>query len=82
LVDTIKNGIVVPVDAVQRGPDGLFVYVVENGDKAKMAPVKVAQESNGLSLIESGLKEGQTVVVAGQSRLADGSTLPSDADNR
>jgi multidrug efflux system membrane fusion protein len=74
LVQTLKDSIVVPVDAVQRGPDGLFVYVVD-GDKAKITKVKVDQEGDGLSRIESGLTEGQTVVVAGQSRLADGSAI-------
>jgi len=74
LVQTLKDSIVVPVDAVQRGPDGLFVYVVD-GDKAKITKVKVDQEGDGLSRIESGLTEGQTVIVAGQSRLADGSTI-------
>ena len=74
LVQTLKDSIVVPVDAVQRGPDGLFVYVVD-GDKAKITKVKVDQEGDGLSRIESGLAEGQTVIVAGQSRLADGSTI-------
>jgi len=74
LVQTLKDSIVVPVDAVQRGPDGLFVYVVD-GNKAKITKVKVDQEGDGLSRIESGLAEGQTVIVAGQSRLADGSTI-------
>jgi multidrug efflux system membrane fusion protein len=74
LVQTLKDSIVVPVDAVQRGPEGLFVYVVD-GDKAKITKVKVDQEGDQLSRIESGLTEGQTVVVAGQSRLADGSTV-------
>jgi membrane fusion protein, multidrug efflux system len=74
LVQTLKDSIVVPVDAVQRGPEGLFVYVVD-GDKAKITKVKVDQEGDQLSRIESGLTEGQTVVIAGQSRLADGSTV-------
>jgi multidrug efflux system membrane fusion protein len=74
LVQTLKDSIVVPVDAVQRGPEGLFVYVVD-GDKAKITKVKVDQEGDGLSRIESGLTEGQTVIVAGQSRLGDGSTI-------
>jgi multidrug efflux system membrane fusion protein len=79
LLETIKDSIAVPVDAVQRGPQGLFVYVVEDGAKAKMAQVTVSQESNGLSLIESGLKEGQTVVIEGQSRLVDGSSVQASA---
>ncbi len=72
LVNTIKNSIVVPSDAVQRGPNGLFVYLVGEGDKAKIQAVKVSEESNGQSRIEEGLKDGDTVVVEGQSRLSDG----------
>ena len=74
LLQTIKNVVTVPSDAVQRGPNGLFVYLIE-GDKAKIAAVKVAQEGAGLSLIESGVNEGDVVAVAGQSRLADGLTV-------
>jgi len=75
LVDTVKDAVTVPSQAVQRGPEGLFVYLVENGSKAKLQPVKVAQESDQVSLISSGVNEGDTVVIAGQSRLADGSTV-------
>ena len=75
LAQTIKDAIVVPVDAVQRGPNGLYAYVVDPGDKARIQNVKVGQESNGLSLIEDGLKPGETVVVAGQSRLSDGALV-------
>jgi hypothetical protein len=64
---------------VQRGPQGLFAYVVGPDNKVKMAELKVAQESANLSLIESGLKEGDTVVIAGQSRLAEGSTVDAKA---
>jgi len=78
LVQTLKDSIVVPVDAVQRGPEGLYVYVVD-GDKAKITKVKVDQEGDQLSRIASGLTEGQTVVVSGQSRLADGSTVQATA---
>ena len=72
LLKTVKGAIVAPIDAVQRGPNGLFVWVVEAGNKVRMADVNVDQEGPELSLIASGLKEGETVVVAGQSRLTDG----------
>jgi membrane fusion protein, multidrug efflux system len=72
LVDTIKNGLVVPVDAVQRGPDGLFVYTIGQDNKAKMQKVGVTEDDEGLSLITSGLQDGETVIVEGQSRISDG----------
>jgi membrane fusion protein, multidrug efflux system len=79
LVQTIKDATVAPADAVQRGPQGLFVYVLGPGNKVKMTDVKVGEESANLSLIESGLKDGDTVVVSGQSRLADGSVVDAKA---
>ena len=75
LVRTIKDGTIVPSDAVQRGPNGLFVYVVDKSDKAHIQNVKVDQEGEGLSLISEGLTPGQTVVTEGQSRLTDGARV-------
>jgi multidrug efflux system membrane fusion protein len=75
LVQTIKDATIAPADAVQRGPQGLFVYVVAADKKVKLADVKVAEESASLSLIDSGLSVGDIVVVSGQSRLADGSLV-------
>jgi len=72
LLKTIKNAVIAPADAVQRGPEGLFVWVVEAGNKFEMADVNVDREGPELSLIASELKEGETVLAAGQSRLAEG----------
>jgi multidrug efflux system membrane fusion protein len=80
LVDTVKDAIVIPSDAVQRGPEGLFVYVVGAGNKVRMQKVAVAEQGDSLSLVQSGLQEGETVVVAGQSRLADGSIIQPKAE--
>ncbi len=80
LVQTMKDATVVPSDAVQRGPNGLFAYVVDKSDKVHIQDVKVDQEGEGLSLIAAGLTPGQTVVTEGQSRLTDGAGVrPSPA---
>jgi multidrug efflux system membrane fusion protein len=76
LVDTLKQVIVVPTAAVQRGPDGTFVYVV-NPDNAtvKMQPVKVQQQDDTRAVIASGLKAGDRTVTTGFNQLSDGSRI-------
>jgi membrane fusion protein, multidrug efflux system len=78
LVQTIKDATVVPSDAVQRGPNGLFVYVVDKSDKVHIQDVKVDQEGGGTSLIAAGLTPGQTIVTEGQSRLTDGAAVQAN----
>jgi membrane fusion protein, multidrug efflux system len=73
LLTTRKNGLTVPVAAVQQGPQGQFVYVVGADGVAQMRPVKVGQVNDGAALIDSGLKANETVVVAGQYRVEPGS---------
>jgi multidrug efflux system membrane fusion protein len=75
LVETLKQVVVVPDGAVQRGPNGLYVYVIGDDDKVAMQNVKVAQEGNGQSVVSEGLSAGQKVVVAGQYRLQQGVTV-------
>ncbi|WP_246251668.1 efflux RND transporter periplasmic adaptor subunit [Ancylobacter pratisalsi] len=71
-VKTLAGAATVPADAVQRGPSGEFVFVV-NADRAvMMAPVTTGPIADGIAVITSGLDEGQTVVVRGQYRLAPG----------
>ena len=80
LVDTLKDVIVVPVDAVQHGPNGLYAYVVGDGNKAALHDIKVDQEGSGGAVVTQGLSPGQKVVVAGQYRLVQGTPVQtSDA---
>ena len=80
LVDTLKQVVVVPDDAVQRGPDGLYVFVVGDDNKVSMRPVTVSHNDEGRSVVERGLTPGEKVVVAGQHRLQVGSVVqPSEA---
>jgi len=72
IVQTVENGIVVPNDAVQAGASGTFVYVVKPDNTVEVRPVTVTQTENNSSLIGSGLKAGEQVVTAGQSKLSPG----------
>lgn len=75
LVRTIDNVVVVPDSAVQRGPNGLYAYLVTTASKAEMQPVKVAMTQGGQSLIEDGLKPGDRIVTAGHYRVVPGGSL-------
>lgn len=76
LVDTRHNGLTVAASAVQQGPSGAYVYVVDpNNNTVQSQPVKVAQISSGQALIDSGLKANQQVVVDGQYKLQPGTRV-------
>jgi membrane fusion protein, multidrug efflux system len=72
LVETLKQVTTIPDDAVQRGPDGLYAFVIGDDDKADAQPIKVGRGGDGVSVVEEGLTPGQRVVVAGQYRLQVG----------
>jgi multidrug efflux system membrane fusion protein len=73
------NGLTVPLEAVQQGPQGQYVFVVGPDHKVSMQPVSVSETLNGESLIDKGLSPGETVVTRGQYRLTPG-TVVSLAD--
>lgn len=75
LLSVRTNGIVVPASVVQRGPEGAYVFTVNEDMSVKMAPVKVAQIDQGQALIDSGLNPGERVVVDGQYKLQPGSKV-------
>ena len=61
-----------PAPAVQQGPQGAYVYVINADSTVAVRPVKVAQVSGGQALIDSGLVAGEEVVVDGQYKLQPG----------
>ena len=79
---------VIPDDAVQRGPNGLYAFVVGDDNKVGVQDIKVGQSGDGESVVAQGLSPGQKVVVAGQYRLQIGSmvqpteALPSSAPGK
>ncbi len=75
LIRTLQDVVVIPTGAVQRGPDGTFVYVVGDGNKAAVRPVKVARQDENQAVIESGVQPPEHVVTTGFVRLTDGSQV-------
>lgn len=75
LVNTLKDAIVIPDDAVQHGNDGLYVFTVAEGNKADVRKIKIGPWTDGRTLVESGLSPGEQVVTRGQYRVQPGSPL-------
>ena len=75
LVDTRKQATVIPAAAVQRGPNGTFVYLAGPDGKAQQRPVDIALTVGDSVIIGKGLQPGEKVVVEGQSQLRPGSML-------
>jgi multidrug efflux system membrane fusion protein len=78
LLRTLEQAVTVPSTAVQRGPDGMYVYVVKPDATVAMQPVDVAQFSDQVAVVHSGLSAGTKIVVAGQYRLAPGMHVVAD----
>ena len=81
LVNTLKGVTVIPTGAVQRGPDGTFVYVVGADDKATMRPITVQKQDESQTVVASGLKPDEKVVTTGFARLTDGATVTVGSNN-
>jgi membrane fusion protein, multidrug efflux system len=77
LVSTERNALTVPSVAIQRGPDGMFTYVVKADSTVEARPLKVGNETDNLTVITEGLKEGEQVVLNNQYRLAPGTHVRS-----
>ena len=75
LVDVKRNATVVPSSAIQRGPQGTFVYVVKAEHTATVRPVTVDQIQGDEAAIKTGLSPDELVVVDGADRLREGARV-------
>jgi multidrug efflux system membrane fusion protein len=66
----LTDAVVVPSQAVQVGQDGQFIYVVAADQTVEMRAVKTGITFNNETVVQSGLKTGETIVTDGQLRLA------------
>ena len=75
LVNTNKNVVVVPNTAVQRGPKGLFTWVVKPDNKVEPRPIETSVASGDVTVVTSGINNGERVVTGGQYKLQNNSTV-------
>jgi multidrug efflux system membrane fusion protein len=74
-LDTVRDAVVVPATAVQRGSQGMFVYVVQSDQTVKLRPVRLGPADGQRQAIAEGLAAGDLVVSDGMDRLRDGAPV-------
>lgn len=75
LLETKKNVTVVPSVAVERGPQGNYVYVMKPDKTVEVRPVTVAVTQGDLTQIANGISPDEMVVTDGQDKLQQGSKV-------
>ena len=75
LIDTLKQVVVIPTGAVQRGPNGTFVYVAKDDNTVTMRPINVQKQDETQTVVASGVAPPERVVTTGFARLVDGGKI-------
>jgi membrane fusion protein, multidrug efflux system len=68
-LETRRDVLTVPSAAIQRGPDGIFAWVIDDKDVAHPRPITSGPSTGDRTIIASGLSEGDRVVINGQYKL-------------
>jgi multidrug efflux system membrane fusion protein len=74
-VATRARALVVPATAIQRGPEGIFAYVITPDGTVAMRKVELDLTMGDLSIVRAGLEEGERVVTEGQNQLSPGARV-------
>jgi membrane fusion protein, multidrug efflux system len=63
------DALTIPSVVIQRGPNGIFAWVVGEGDVVQARPITAGPTTGDVTIITAGLSEGERVVVNGQYKL-------------
>jgi len=81
VLETVAQAITVPAEAVQQGPEGPFLFVVQADSSVQIRKVQLSATQSGLAIVAEGLQAGETVVTDGQLRLTPGAKVkPAGGD--
>jgi multidrug efflux system membrane fusion protein len=69
LLEIRKNVVVIPSAAVQRGPSGLFTWVVKINNTVEPRPIEIGPATDDLIVVTSGIQDGERIVSGGQYKL-------------
>ena len=79
MVSLEMHALVVPIEAIQHGPDGLYAYVVGDDNRVSARPVTVSHQDEKIAVVAKGLNDGERVVTLGQYGLQPGAAVSIDA---
>jgi multidrug efflux system membrane fusion protein len=74
-LNTQRGVIIIPAVAIQRGPSGTFVYVVQDDNTVAVRDVKVGLTEGTDVSVDSGIKPGEQVVIDGAEKLTEGTKV-------
>jgi multidrug efflux system membrane fusion protein len=77
---SVHDGLTVDSRVIQRGPRGVFAYVIKPDDTVEIRPIEAGQDYRGQLLVTKGLAAGERVVVDGQLRLEPGTKVTTAPD--
>lgn len=75
VLDTLRNAVCVPDNAVQQGADGNFLYALKEDGSVEMRRIEVLASASGLTAIGGEVKAGETVITDGHLRLVPGARV-------
>jgi len=75
LIDTLRQVVAVPTAAIQRGPNGTFVYVVKDDNTVTVRRVTLTQQDDVQTVVATGVQAGERVVTTGFARLTEGTQV-------
>ena len=81
LITTRKNAVTIPAVALQRGPEGFYVWVITPDNTAEQRPIEAQPVSEDVAIALKGLNAGERVVVDGQTRLDVGTHVAIRTSN-
>lgn len=74
-LDTLRNVVTLPSQAIQRGPNGFYVYRLKDDSTVEKRDIRVSGDSAGVSYVATGLAAGDRIVVDGQYKLTPGAKV-------
>jgi membrane fusion protein, multidrug efflux system len=75
LVKMHKQALTIPAAALQRGPDGMFAFVIQANSTVEVRPLKVTLVDENTVIVDSGLNAGERVVTSNLYRLQPGTPV-------
>jgi multidrug efflux system membrane fusion protein len=75
LIDVLHDAILAPAEAIQRGPQGAYVYVVKPDKVVQMRRVQIGPSEGATVAIRTGVTDSEAIVVDGVEKVQDGARV-------